>query len=111
MIDEKERKNGMGPVHDVARQKEWVLMSEEECTKKCNPSEIDSENALPSQKKWARPDESSLASAGYGIFDDISELTVFVRSFERENAETIEKLTAYFEAKHTASELAILGGL
>jgi len=111
MIDKKERKNGMGPVHSVARQEEWVLMSEKQCTKMCNPSEIASENALPRQNEWARPDEGSLASAGYGIFDDISELTVFVRSFERENAETIAKLIADFEAKHTASELAILGGL
>ena len=56
MIDKKERKNGMGPVHSVARQKEWVLMSENQCTKKCNQSEIGCKKALPRQKEWARPD-------------------------------------------------------
>lgn len=111
MEDKYVKTNEMGPVHGVARQKEWVLMSERQCTKKCNQSEISSEKALPRQKEWARPDEGSLASAGYGIFDDISELTVFVRSFERENAEAIEKLTVNFAAKHKSSELAIIGGL
>ena len=102
---------GMGPVHSVARQKEWALMSENQCTKKCNQSEIGCKKALPRQKEWARPDEGSLASAGYGIFDDISELTVFVRSFERENAEAIAELSAKFASKHKLNEKAYAGGL
>ena len=108
-----EMKMEMGPVETVASKEEWALMGKSQCTKTYNMGKITPRNALPRQKEWARPDEGQLATSGYGIFDDITELRKFIDFFERENAEYIAQLTSEYVVKKRGKikTARIVGGL